>query len=316
MYSGKFQEISRKRLKISLDHELILVTGASGFVGRAVFTQLESQQRNVVGLTRPGFDRAVARNDQRINGLAPENWQAFVADLKPTSIVLCDWEGVAPPKRDDPRIQSANLERWKSIVDAASPSLQHLIALGSQAELPTVQTAIRSDAEMSPRGTYGESKVQAYGQLRQMAEQQDFLFSWARIFSLYGNPRDQNWLIPKLLNAIKTKQPLDLTPSTQNWNFLHISDLVSALMMLLDKRNLAGPINIAHDKSHKVIDVVEYLSRKASCGTLFQIGAIPFSPEQVMDMTPDISEMLDIGWKPKIDIFDYLNAQMELIADD
>lgn len=316
MYSGKFQKISRKRLKISLDHELILVTGASGFVGRAVFTHLESQQRNVVGLTRPGFDRSLGRSNQRINGLAPEHWQAFVEDLKPTSIVLCDWEGVAPPERDDPLIQSANFERWKKIVEAATPSLQHLIALGSQAELSTMQTAIRSDAKMSPRGTYGESKVQAYGQLRQMAEQQGFLFSWARIFSLYGNPEDQNWLISKLLNAIKTKQPLELTPSTQNWNFLHISDLVSALTMLLDKRTLTGPINIAHEQSHKVIDVVEYLSRRASCGTLFQIGAIPFSPEQVMDMTPDISEILGIGWKPKIDIFEYLNAQMELIADD
>ena len=303
-------------MKITPDHELILVTGASGFVGRAVFTHLESQQRNVVGLTRPGFDRSLARNDQRINGLAPENWQAFVGDLKPTSIILCDWEGVAPPKRDDPIIQSSNLERWKKIVEAATPSLQHLIALGSQAELSTVQTAIRSDAEMSPRGTYGESKVQAYGQLRKMAEQEGFLLTWARIFSLYGNPKDQNWLISKLLNAIKTKQPLELTPSTQNWNFLHISDLVSALMMLLDKGNLTGPINIAHDKSHKIVDVVEYLSRKTSCGTLFQIGAIPFTPEQVMDMTPDISEMLDIGWKPKIDILDYLNAQMEVMAND
>ena len=35
-----------------------------------------------------------------------------------------------------------------------------------------------------------------------------------------------------------------------------------------------------------------------------------------MDMTPDISEMLDIGWKPKIDILDYLNAQMEVMAND
>ena len=302
-------------MKISLDHELILITGASGFVGKAVLTHLESQQRNVVALTRPNSDECVYAKDQRINYISPENWPAFVSNLKPTTIILCDWEGVAPPKRDEPVIQHANIERWQQIVEAAIPSIRHLVALGSQAELPKKQSGIKSKAEMSPRGTYGESKAQAYRLLSKLAEEQGFLLTWARIFSLYGNPKDQNWLISKLLNAIETQQPLALTPSTQNWNFLHVSDLVLALMVILDK-NLSGPINIAHNKSYEVIEVVEYLSKKISSDSLFRIGAIPFSSEQVMDMSPDISEIVEAGWRPKINIFDYLDARLEQITDD
>jgi UDP-glucuronate decarboxylase len=303
-------------LKKSDGKDVILVTGASGFVGNELFRRLKLQQRNVYGLTRVGPSSALRTLDQEINVLSVADWPKFVADLKPISIILCDWEGVALPKRDDREVQEANVSRWCKIIEASSPDLRQVLALGSQAELPKEQNGIKSDAQVAPRGIYGESKTKAYVELEKLAKERNFSISWVRIFSLYGDPKDHSWLLPKIIDAVKTNKPLALTPSTQNWNFLHVSDLVSAIISILDQPKLNGPINVANTETNTILEVVEYVARKTLTSALFKVGELPFPKDQVHNMRPDVSEILTTGWSPKVNLFDYLDEQIRKSVDD
>lgn len=303
-------------MRKSAKDEAILVTGASGFVGNELFKQLKSQHRNVHGLTRLGSGSTDRCLDEDINVLLLADWSKFIADLKPTTIILCDWEGVAPPTRDDLEIQEANVTRWCEVIEASSPELQRVLALGSQAELSKNQDGIKSNSRMAPRGIYGESKSKAYDELKQLATNRNFSVSWVRIFSLYGNTKNRSWLLPTIMDAVKTNRPIALTPSTQHWNFLHISDLVSALISILDQPKLNGPINVANTETHTILEIIEYVAKKTSTSALFKIGELPFPKDQVHNMRPDVSEILTTGWRPKVNLFDYLDEQIRISTND
>jgi nucleoside-diphosphate-sugar epimerase len=122
--------------------------------------------------------------------------------------------------------------------------------------------------------------------------------------------------LPKIIDAVKTNKPLALTPSTQNWNFLHVSDLVSAIISILDQPKLNGPINVANTETNTILEVVEYVARKTLTSALFKVGELPFPKDQVHNMRPDVSEILTTGWSPKVNLFDYLDEQIRKSVDD
>ena len=116
-----------------------------------------------------------------------------------------------------------------------------------------------------------------------------------RFTTVYGDGARDSMLIGKLVNGtIKY-----LTRHTRD--FVHVSDVVDAIVLLMSKdiRSLKPAYDIGTGKGN----VVEELGLLAGWEG---IEVTDGDSCEAQDNTADISAMKELGWKPKVDVIDYI----------
>lgn len=119
-----------------------------------------------------------------------------------------------------------------------------------------------------------------------------------RFTTVYGgkNSRD-NMLIPKILqNNVK------FIHTNHSRDFVHVNDVCDAIIMCLHK-NIKGVFDVGSGKSHKLLDIMNFCKIK---GFEQKIGG----PNERLDNKADIEVLGQHGWRPKIDLYDYLGERI------
>ena len=119
-----------------------------------------------------------------------------------------------------------------------------------------------------------------------------------RFTTTYGPSAREKMLIPTILRNEVSYINVD-----HSRDFIHIDDLCSAIVMLIDK-NEFGVIDIGTGISNKLTDIMEY------CKITYQ-SAIGNETER-KDNIADISNLTKYGWKPEINLYKYLDEEMEM----
>ena len=119
-----------------------------------------------------------------------------------------------------------------------------------------------------------------------------------RFTTTYGPNAREKMLIPSIIR--NEVQYINIDHSR---DFIHIEDLCNANTMLIDK-NEYGIIDIGTGISNKLTDIMEY------CKMTYQ-GMIGSEIER-KDNKADISNLTKYSWKPKINLYEYLNKEMKV----
>ena len=290
----------------------IMVTGASGFIGRATLEAIRQQHPDVIGLIR-GTTKYLEKEmkDDNIISCFSDEWPTAIISEKPKILILCDWEGVGGINREDGAIQGNNVSRWIQIFESAKiAGVERIIAFGSQAEITKEQDGVPSDIEFSPRTAYGEAKAKLFRNLSALSNTSDIQFDWIRIFSVYGEHADNVWLIPKVISALQKGEAISLTACEQEWNFLHVDDVANAVVKVLGQKPSNGAINVANPVTHKLSEVLNFIGDRMNRKNLLKYGEMTYPEGQVMVMKPNLEEILRTGWSPEIDLYKYLEREM------
>lgn len=278
---------------------MIVITGATGFVGQSVVKLLEKTEESFIGLARPMFvcdsdptPKHVIRGDL-------DTWLRTISKEKPESLLLCDWNGVEGKFRNDDA-QFENVARWKAIAEVAlSSGVKKIVALGSQAEIGISQDDVDESAAFEPRSKYGMAKVKALRSLNSITSGSECQVVWARLFSVYGQNMSESWFISRLVKAISEVQALETSPLTQIWNLLHVEDCASAVIALSESGS-SGIYNVASEKSIRLIELVEIVCTLLGKESKLRIGAIPFKSDETLVMRPRIEKLKSLGWSESI----------------
>ena len=90
---------------------MIVVTGATGFVGKNLVMYLSKTQRSFIGLARPNVSMHHHLETKHILRGNLDSWLHTIATEKPEVLILCDWNGVEAKYRDN-NSQFENILRW------------------------------------------------------------------------------------------------------------------------------------------------------------------------------------------------------------
>jgi UDP-glucose 4-epimerase len=291
----------------------ILITGASGFVGSWICRKLASHH-DVTALLRNESSTFKLKNILNLN-IAQNSeleWITYIRRSQPDVIILADWWGVENQYRNDER-QFQNVERFKKLVDAAlSTGVNHIIGIGSQAELGPVQNRVYEDQPDNPTTSYGKAKVEARKYLLSI-NSEDVKTAWFRIFSTYGPLDSGNWLIPNTVKSLSNQKSMDLTEGVQKWSYLYITDLAEALLVCI-KNGLSGIINCGNPEPVLIKEVVLKIASLMGREDLLNFGAIPYRNDQVMLMSPVCETLSSVGWHPRVDINEGLYQVVEWLS--
>lgn len=144
----------------------------------------------------------------------------------------------------------------------------------------------------------------------------DTRFIHAVVEQFFGPEDDGHKFITHLINAcLQQKNEIALTSGEQYRDFMHVDDVVGAILLLLEKGLSMPPgphrFEIGSGKAVPVKYVAETIKQLTGAQSYLNFGALPFRANEPMFSQADISAMSDLGWAPKIVLKDGLRMTIE-----
>jgi dTDP-glucose 4,6-dehydratase len=266
----------------------ILVTGATGFVGRVLVPFLVQQpDTEVTILVREVYSHVDLRPfPTQLLAIRPQlnvvyadlrNFQLTsraVAEASPTHVIHLAAVGVTDPFLGLDTALRHNLNGTLNLSRACFEKRQ-------SAEQLSVQQLIvaRTPGERSSMNVYAASKAAAWNFCEMYGRTHHWPIHGAMIFQAYGPGQSSRNVIPAAIAAAQTGQDFPMTGGTQQRDWLYIDDLVAGLWAML-QANLAPAetVELGSGEATSVVQVVQQVYEIVGCGGRPLLGALPTRP--------------------------------------
>jgi nucleoside-diphosphate-sugar epimerase len=290
----------------------VLITGASGFIGRHCLPLLLEQGYEIHSISRYPLSIDPAIHWHQIDLLDRLNVTQLMAQIKPSHLLHLAWYAV-------PGTYWTALENFKW-VQASLDLLQsfkeyggeRVVMAGSCAEYDwQYGYCDESITPLNPKSPYGSCKHSLSLMLDAFCKQVDISAAWGRIFWLYGQFEDPNRLVSSVIKSLLSKTTAQCSAGNQIRDFLYVEDVANALVQILGS-NLTGAINIGSGMPISIRTLVEYI------GTMLdRIDLLQFSPQNDLHQEAPLvvanvrrlrSELL---WTPKFSLQQGIELSIE-----
>ena len=282
----------------------VVLTGATGMIGRALIKYLLNKDICVLAIVREGSKTKIPENKNlEIIECNLENiCNLNIKDRKYDVFFHLAWDGTFGEKRDDLYLQTQNIKYTLDCVELAKKlSCNTFIGAGSQAEYGRVDGLISSKTACNPENGYGIAKLAAGQISRILANKYNIKHIWTRIFSVYGPYDNENTMIMQSIKEmLKNKTSPNYTKGEQIWDYIYSEDVAKALYLISEKGLNNSIYCIAQGKSKLLYQYINIIKDNIDKSIELKLGAIPYSKNQVMNLQADIENLeKDTGFKPE-----------------
>lgn len=282
----------------------VLVTGASGLVGRHVLPRLVQRGWDVHAVTsREAVPPTEGVTWHRGSLLDADASSRIVHEAGASHLMHLAWY-IAPGKwaaapenfqwvEASIALLRAFLDRGGVRVVSAGSCLEYDWSYGycSERRTPCV-----------PHTAYGTCKHALQLLTSAMTAGDNLSSAWGRIFFVYGPHEHPDRLVASVINALLAGEPARCSHGNQVRDYLHADDVASAFVALLES-NLRGPINIASGEAVRLKEIVTRIGAIIGRPELIRLGAIPQAATDTPLVVADVSRLSgELGWKPQFDI--------------
>ncbi|MRX48652.1 NAD-dependent epimerase/dehydratase family protein [Pedobacter puniceum] len=272
--------------------ENILITGASGYLGKNLVKFLLSANYKLILLVRENS------NLTYLDSLPNTN------KCKVYKIGSADFETIFKENQIDIIIHTAaNYGRkGESLSSVIEANLYFPIKLLDAALNHKVKYFINTDTSLPKElNTYSRSKKQFLEWLETLSLEINIINIQLEYF--YGPNDDKTKFITFLLDELKSKKnKIDFTDATSLRDFIYIDDVVSAYAAIINKiQEFKGFVNIpvGSGKAIMLKDIIkEVQSITNNLDKQLNFGAIPMRPNEIMKSCADITLLMKLGWQP------------------
>jgi nucleoside-diphosphate-sugar epimerase len=290
----------------------ILVTGASGCVGRHVLPLLVERDWEVHGVaSRAVPAEAAGVQWHRANLLDSEQRRAVMHRVQPSHLLHLAWY-IAPGRW---ATAPENLDWLHASVDLIDAFRRaggiRLVSAGSCLEYDwSYGYCSESRTPCAPHTTYGACKHAL--QTASAAYHRDAMTTaWGRIFFLYGPHEHPERLVASVIRSLLAGEPARTSHGNQVRDYLHVADVADAFVRLVES-DLTGPLNIASGQGVTLKEIVRQLGDLVGRPDLVRLGAVPAASTDVPLVVADTTRLNnDLGWRPRLDLGRGLAATIE-----
>ncbi|WP_299483553.1 NAD(P)-dependent oxidoreductase [uncultured Roseibium sp.] len=278
----------------------VLVTGASGFLGRHIMRELQKRDIPAFALVRAGrppeayANFQILRDDGDVQKLADDFKRQKISRVIHVATIYPADE-TAGNAMD---ILNANLLFGGKILEASRlAGVTGFVNMGTFSQFG-------ENGDVKPNSLYAATKQAFSEMLSYYADWHDLNAITLVLYDLYGPGDTRPKLLPELISAARTGNSMDATPGLQKMVPLHVRDAVAAVILALE--NLSDGTGSSNPNQYvcgdEVITVRE-LARvvETVSGRAMNVnwGARPYRSNQLM--VPFVGPKLS-GWEPKIKI--------------
>jgi nucleoside-diphosphate-sugar epimerase len=296
----------------------VLLTGASGFIGRQAVPFLVDHDYEVHCVTsraegRAGRDVTWHRADL----LNERECRDLFKNVRPTHLLHFAWH-------TEPGKYWSSEENWKWL--KASLDMLHYFKHygGERATLAGTcaeydmnyglcsedTTPIRSDT------VYGKCKGLLSRDAGSYCSKNDLSFAWGRIFFLYGPGEHPSRLVPSVIRNLLKGEEAPCTDGSQRRDYLYSGDVASAFVSLMDG-SVRGAVNIASGTAVTVREIVEKIAKKTGNSCSLRLGSVPRQPGDPPLIVADTRRLNEeVGWKPAYSLDEGLDLTIKCLREE
>ncbi|GJE65048.1 GDP-6-deoxy-D-mannose reductase [Methylorubrum aminovorans] len=278
----------------------VLVTGASGFIGRNVVAQLERQGVDVVAASRRPLVSNPAVRFEPIDLLTPGASADLVSRVRPTHLIHLAWNAI--PRKfwsasDNLDWAAATFALSRAFVDAGGV---RAVMAGSCAEYDwTGIGRLHENSGIAPATLYGKVKDATRRAVCAFGEESGLPVAWGRVFWLYGPGEAADRLVSDVASALARRHQINTTEGRQQRDFLHVEDVASAFIAALHHTH-CGPFNIGSGSPVAVRHLIEILAEELGGLDLVNFGVRPSTLGEPSLLVADTKILHEtIGFTPR-----------------
>ena len=286
----------------------VLITGASGFIGRHLLHQLQTYGSQISTISRE------KNND------FPKDIEQYVIDIRDTHAIeecIHTYQPdyifhLAAYKERDENIRAfysaieTNLIGTLNVFSAAKDenSVKSIVTLGTAEEYGNNSPPFNERFRERPVTPYSFSKLC----ISQMGELFFHLYNLPVIIIrptlAYGPRQGTDMFLPSLVTSLLDDKPFNMTSGEQTRDFVYVTDLVEALILATRNTNAEGRIiNIGSGIPIKLADLAGTIEKMIGKKGLVKLGRKPYRKNEIMEYYVDVKNAEDIlKWKAKTSI--------------
>ncbi len=282
----------------------VLVTGASGFIGRHCLPLLVAKGYEVHGLSRRRLP-ALALPDvfwHEFDLLRPGCAAKLLSQVRPECLLHLAWYAV-PGKfreaRENIEWVRASLEVLCAFADNGG---KRMVAAGSCAEYDYSVGECKEDTTpLLPTTLYGVSKHALEMILHSSSRQTSLSSAWGRIFFLYGPHEHPSRLVAYVVHSLLGGEPALCSEGRQILDFMHVEDAASAFVGLLESA-VQGPVNIGSGNPVAVRNVLQEIGQQIGRLELIRFGARTSTLEPYAFWANTQRLTNEVNWTPRYNL--------------
>lgn len=278
----------------------VLVTGATGFVGRQLLEPLRQSGAVVFATARrdaPGifacnlFDLGQAR--------------ALLRQTRPDTLLHAAWyveHGKFWTAPENAAWGEASLALAHAFRDQGGTRFLGLGTCAEYATAPPGDAPWQESRAIAPETPYGQAKAALWAALEAMGDPRRFETAWARLFHLFGPGEPAPRLVPSIIAAIRQGAPARIASGTPVRDFASTWHVGRALAALAGSA-ATGAFNVGAGQGITIRALAERVAAGLGRPELLAVGALPDRPGEVPCMVADTTRLRrDVGFAAPQDL--------------
>ncbi|MDR2408662.1 MAG: NAD(P)-dependent oxidoreductase [Bacteroidales bacterium] len=277
----------------------ILVTGATGFIGRRVVEYLLSLGCSVIATSRKPLEYAkkiLPFNDDggTLNYISKnlndreENYYSFFG--KPKIMIHLSWEGLLN-YNDLVHIERNLPVNYYFIKNMIQNGLPDVTITGTCFEYGLQYGCLDEGMDTRPVTNYALAK----DTLRKFIQslKYDFNFKWLRLFYLYGSGQGEQSLHAQLEAAVKNNEKIfNLSMGEQLRDYLPVDTATKYIVKLALQNNVQGIINCCSGKPISIRRFVENFFNQRNYMAELNLGYYPYAEHEPLAFWGNTEKMI------------------------
>jgi len=295
----------------------IIVAGHTGLVGSAIFDALDGSNSDVIGI-----------NSKVVDLLDRKATFEFIQDHKPELVIdaAAIVGGIGANSERKVEFLSKNLQIQGNLMDAShAANVERFVFLGSsciyprQAPQPIKEEYLMTGPLETTNSAYAVAKIAGIELIKSYRTQYGRRWISLMPTNMYG-PRDNfdlasSHVFPALINryvSAKRSGVAEVTlwgTGSPKREFLHSSDLASAVLVAMEKYDSDLHLNIGTGEDLTIKELAEKVSTIA--GFKGQTKWDSTKPDGTPRKVLDVSRLKALGWEPKISLEDGIRQTIQ-----
>ena len=284
----------------------IVITGATGFIGRNLVSLFLEKGEEVFAVVRPkseGLRLLPTHPNLHLVYGSLETIRELSGQIsRADAFFHLAWGGVNREEIDSPAVQAANVAGSLDCLRTAKElGCTVFMDAGSRVEYGRTDGLMTETLDCHPINEYGKAKWEFYQKAAPLAKELGIHYFHLRFFSVYGWG-DHPWsIISTLVRELPKGETVSLSACMHRWNFMYIADAAEAVWQLyesLRKREKGEPasaiVNVAGEDTRVLRSFVEEIHRITGEKGRLEYGSFVQAKEGALSVCPDVSRLKEL----------------------